>query len=78
MVLGHVHVAVVMQVIGGEIHLPGDGCAEHVGLVICCVGKGLHKAVQVRSNWLMGKHLICLLLGIFDCFIARCLITAPV
>ena len=43
-VLGHVHVAVVVQVIGGQGHLPGDGCGEHVGLIIFCAGEGLCEA----------------------------------
>ena len=29
-IIGHVHVAVVMQVIRGESHLPGNGCVEHI------------------------------------------------
>ena len=36
-VSGHVYVAVVVQVIGGESHLPGNGCSEHcwVGFLLC-------------------------------------------
>ena len=35
--MGHVHVAGVVQVIGGESHLPGNGCAAYcwVGLLPC-------------------------------------------
>ena len=43
-------VAVVVQVIGGESHLRGNGCAEHVRSVIFYGGEGLCKAVWVRSN----------------------------
>ena len=45
MVSRHVHVAVVVKVIGGKSNLPGDGCAEHVGLIVFCAGEGLCKAV---------------------------------
>ena len=36
-VMGHVHVAVAMQVIRGKSHLPGSGCTEHcwVGHLLC-------------------------------------------
>ena len=30
----------VVQVMGGESHLPGDGCDEHIGLVIFCACEG--------------------------------------
>ena len=38
-VLGLMHIAVVVQVIGGESHLPGNGYAEHywVGHLLCIV-----------------------------------------
>ena len=45
MVSGYVHVAVVVQVIGGKSHLPSNDCAEHVELVVFCAGEGLHKVV---------------------------------
>ena len=78
MVSGHVHVAVVVQVIRDKSHLPDESCNEHVGLGICCVGEGLSKIVSVRCNQLIGKRLICLTAGISDCSTVRSVITAPV
>ena len=34
---GHAHVAVVVQVIGGKSHLPGNHCDEH-GPLLCRLG----------------------------------------
>ena len=57
----------LVQVIGGKSHLPGEGCDEHVGLDIFCVSEGLLKGVEERTNPLTGECLICLLAGIFNC-----------
>ena len=45
MVSGHIQVAVLVQVIGGKGHLPGNGCDEHVWLVVHCAVEGLCEAV---------------------------------
>ena len=78
MVLGHVCVAVAVQVIGGQSHLPGDGCDEHVELAIFFAGEGLCKNGIGGIQLVMGEQLICLLVGIFDCSTVRSVIMAPV
>ena len=74
----HLHVAVAVQIIGGKSHLPGDGCDEHVELVVFCAGEGFAKQCRWDPIGLTGEHLICLLAGIFDCSTVKSLITAPV
>ena len=47
MVSGHVYVAVVVQVIIGESHLPGDACAEHCWVShLLCIVRGFAKQFQ--------------------------------
>ena len=73
-VRGHVYVAVVVQVLGGESHFPGKGCNEH-GCFLCRWGalqSGVHEIQLVT-----GEHFICLLVCIFDCPLWG-LITTPV
>ena len=40
-----VYVAVVVQAVASESHLPGSGCDKHVGFVIFCAGEGLYEMV---------------------------------
>ena len=78
MILGHVHVAVVVQVIGDERHLRGDVCDEHVGLVVFYTCEGASQSSVDEIQLVTGECLNCLLVGIFDCSTVRLLITAPV
>ena len=45
MVSAHVHVAVAVQVVGDESHLPSNDCDELIGLVIFFAGEGFHEAL---------------------------------
>ena len=57
MVWGHVHVAMVMQGIGGKNYLPGNGCDEYVGWSSFVQVRGFTKWCRWDTiNWQVSTY----------------------